>query len=464
MDDTKGLLRRELTRRQALKAAALGSGGLMGIPSLAAFLAACATGNSPTTTTGPATLRFFRWQSDTMNQEVAAYKLSNPNITINFEEVPFGQMYDKIALFSSSSNPPDIIGYDAAFTKSYAASGILLPLDKWITADQKADMIPSVVGENSYNGKLYSPGFVDSPVLMFYNKDLTDAAGINPPQDLASGWTWDQAKAAFQKVRKGPASNPTVWGLASSMFGDGTPGFWLRDGQVIKSAGDPTASPDSSAYKTFQLISADGKTATGYINTPEAVAALKLYQSLYSENLTPKIGTPNQFLKGQGAFELNTVEFVNVLSGEIGIGGGTASLPVKFKWGVTPLPYVKTPVVFASSVTVGVSAKTKYPDQAGAFLAFASSVDQSIADTKKHGTLPPRVSVLNTFPEFKASPRNLFVNALRQWGQPTPLTTGFSAYSKLLTTALHDIALGADVQTRINQAASQMDQALQLAP
>ncbi|SRR6266568_1252536 len=464
MDDQVDLLMRELTRRQALKAAATGGVALMGLPGLAALLDACTPGNSSSTTSGATNLRFFRWQSDTLNQEIAAYKTSNPNVTIAVEEVPFGQMYDKIALFAASSDPPDIIGYDAAFTKSYAASGILLPLDKWITADQKADMIPAVVGENSYNGKLYSPGFVDSPVLMFYNKDLTDAAGVHPPQDLASAWTWAQAKEAFQKVRKGPSSNPTVWGIASSMFGDGTPGFWLRDGQLLKSGGDPTAAPTSSAYKTFQMISSDGKTATGYVNTPEAVSALKLYQSFYSEGLTPKIGTPNQFLMGQGAFELNTIEFINVLSGEIGIGGGVANSPVAFKWGVTPLPYVKSPVVFASSVTIGVSAKTKHPEQAGAFLAFVSSAQQSTADTRKHGTMPPRVSVLNAFPEYKAFPRSLFVDALQKWGQPTPVTTGFTQYSKLLTSALHDVALGADVQTRMDQAASQIDQALQSAP
>lgn len=463
MDERVGLLGSELTRRQVLKAAAKGGLALASVPGLMAFIQACSTGSS-SGSGGVTNLQFFRWQSDTLNQEIAAYKTVNANVKITIQEVPFGQMYDKIALFASSNNPPDIIGYDAAFTKSYAASGILLPLDKWIPASQKSDMFPSVVAENSYNGKLYSPGFVDSPVLMYYNKDMTDAAGVNPPQDLASAWTWEQAKEAFAKVRKGPASNPTVWAISSSMFGDGTPGFWLRDGQLIKSAGDPTAAVGSSAYNTFQMISSDGKKASGYINTPDAIAAAKLYQSFYSENLTPKIGTPNQFLNGQGAFELNTIEFVNVLSGEIGIGGGVANSPVPFKWGVTPLPYVKTPVVFASSVTIGGSAKTKYPDQVGAFLAFLSSVDQSVADTRKHGTLPPRNTVLNAFPEFKTFPRSLFVDALNKWGQPTPVTTGFTQYSALLTSALHDIALGADPEARLNQAATAMDQALQLAP
>lgn len=458
MVDPDRPLRQPWTRREFLKTSAMVAGGL----TAADLLASCASSSQQATTT---TLRFFRWQSDTINGEIDAYKKTSPSVTIHIEEVPFGQLYDKLALIMASSNPPDIIGYDAAFTKSYAAVGGLLALDQWMTAEQKADIIPAVLEENSYKGHVYSPGFVDSPVLMFYNKDLTDAAGVSPPQTLANAWTWEQAKQAFRKVRKGPASNPTVWGLASSTFGGGIPGFWLRDSQVPRSAGDPQASQDSSAYKTFKMISADGKTVDGYLNTHEAIEALRLYQSLYSEGLTPKVGTPNQFASGQAGFELNTIEFINVLSGQIGVGGAQANPPAPFKWGITPLPYVKTPVVFASSVTIGVSGKTKHPAEAAAFLNFVSSKEQSLADTRRHGTLPPRLSVLQALPEYTTDPqRKIFVDALRQWGQAPPSTTAFTPYATLLSGALHDIALGADPQARMNQAVSEIDQALQQAP
>jgi fructooligosaccharide transport system substrate-binding protein len=456
MIDPNRLLKLDWTRRQFLKTSAKMAGGL----AAADLLASCAQPSQGTTT-----LRFFRWQSDTLNGEIAAYKKVKPSVTIQVEEVPFGQLYDKLALIMTSTNPPDIMGYDAAFTKSYAAGGGLLPLDQWMTPDQKADIIPSVLAENSYKGHVYSPGFVDSPVLMFYNKDATDAAGVSPPQALADAWTWEQAKAAFKKVRKGPASNPSFWGLASSTFGGGIPGFWLRDSQLARSAGDPNASPDSPAYKTFQMLSADGKSVDGYLNTPEAIEALKLYQSLYSEGLTPKVGTPNQFASGQAGFELNTIEFIDVLSGQIGVGGAAANPPAPFKWGVTPLPYVKTPVVFASSVTIGASGKTKHQAEAAAFLLFVSSKDQSLADTRHHGTLPPRVSVLQALPEYTTDPqRKIFVDALQQWGKPPPGTTAFTQYANLLSGALHDIALGADPRTRMNQAVSDIDQALQQAP
>ena len=38
-------------------------------------------------------------------------------------------------------------------------------------------------------------------MALFYNKDMTDAAGINPPQDISEAWTWEEAVAAFQKIQ-----------------------------------------------------------------------------------------------------------------------------------------------------------------------------------------------------------------------------------------------------------------------
>lgn len=42
---------------------------------------------------------------------------------------------------------------------------------------------------------------MESCSLMFYNQDMTDAAGVKPPQAVA-GWTMAEAKAAWQKRSK----------------------------------------------------------------------------------------------------------------------------------------------------------------------------------------------------------------------------------------------------------------------
>jgi len=75
---------------------------------------------------------------------------------------------------------------------------------------------------------------------------------------------------------------------------------WWKD-MYIRSQGDPQAAPDSTAYKTFAGISLDGLTATGYIDTPEAIAGMQFYQDLYTQKLTPAVPISNMFESPQAA-------------------------------------------------------------------------------------------------------------------------------------------------------------------
>ena len=300
---------------------------------------------------------------------VDAWQKKNPCIKIETSEVPFSQLADKISVLSASAEPPDIIGYDGPDTQTYASLGVLLPLDKYISADLKADILPATLTEHSYNGHIYSPGLEQVTLGMFYNVDMTDKAGIHPPQTLDAAWTWAQAIEAFKKCQQGPPGNATVWGLGPTRFGNGQPGFVYRDLLFQRSAGDPKADKASSLYKTFWALAPDGKTADGWLNTPEAIDALKIYQSLYNSlGLAPKAGIPNAFIDGKACFYTDTSYLVGTLK----------QTPPSFRWAVTPFPYFKTPVVHTGSTTIGVSAKSKHPDEAAKFVIDVSTGDYAL--------------------------------------------------------------------------------------
>ena len=135
------------------------------------------------------TLRMLRWQGDTLDIAIEDYKSVEPCVEIAVEEVPFGQLYEKISIVATSDDPPDLLLYDGPFTQSYAEAGMLLPLDDYITDDHLNDILIATRSEHSSQGRLYSPGLEQSAMALFYNKDMTDAAGINPPQDLSEAWT-----------------------------------------------------------------------------------------------------------------------------------------------------------------------------------------------------------------------------------------------------------------------------------
>ena len=390
------------------------------------------------------TLRLLRWQGDTLDIAIADYMEAEPCVEIAVEEVPFGQLYEKISIVATSDDPPDILLYDGPFTQSYAEAGMLLPLDDYISDEHLNDILEATRSEHSYQGVLYSPGLEQSAMALFYNKDMTDAAGIEPPQNIADAWTWEEAVAAFQKIQD---EGIAEWGLAPSAFGDGTPGFAYRDLIMTRSMGDPNAAMDSSAYNTYWALSGDGCTVDGYLNTPEAIEGLEFYASMFNEwEITPKVGIPNALLDGTAAFGLEPPFVAGVLEAN-----------ADFEWGITPVPYFNTPFTHTGSVTVGVSAKTKYPDEAAAFVMFATNPEQSKKYSDNYQSLPVRQSILDQQTFFEVYPQSIFAESLAVAGQPRPPTPAFTQYEQIVTTALGDIALGADPQETMDRAVAELD-------
>ena len=334
--------------------------------------------------------------------------------------------------------------YDGPYTQTYAAAGILLALDKYFPPGLKADMVPATLAEHSYEGKVYSPGTQQTSLALFYNADMLAPLGIDPPRELDRAWTWTQAIDAMKKCQKGEGDNVTVWGLAPSRFGNATPGFVYRDLLFLRSFGDPKAPADSSAYKAYWGISPDGKTAQGWLNAPEAIEGAKLFSDLFNvHKVTPKAGIPNAFQDRKACFTIDVSYFVQ----------GLVNSDPGFKWGVTPLPYGRTPIVHTGSLTLGVMAKSTNPDEAAKFVIEVSTAKIAEDYIRAARALPALQSIAAKMTELQSYPLNIFLQEIDRWGHPRPPSPHFAQYDKIVSDALRDIAYGADPKTRLDAAA-----------
>jgi len=416
-----------MNTRNLLLASLLGATALCGTAAHAQDTASC-TGEQ-------VTLRILRTPGNyPYPAPMEAWQKENPCVTFDINEVPFAQLADTISVQAASSNPPDIIVYDGPNTQSYAAAGILLPITKYLPEGWDADILPATKAEHSYEGEVYSPGIEQTTVAMYYDKTLVEAAGIKPPQKLDESWTWPQALDAFKACQQGPAGSPTVWGLGPTRFGNGQPGLVYQDLIYQRSAGDPKADPQSSAYKTFWALAPDGKSVDGYLNTPEAVEALKFYQSLFnSEGVAPKVGIPNAFFDGKACFYIDTPAAGNALLKD-----------PKIEWGITPIPHFKTPIVHTGSTTIGATARSKHPEIAAKFVVDMSWGEYAYMNVSQRGNLPTLKSLFPRFEVYKDYPMRVFVDQLQEWGQPRPPGPKFAQYDKLVTDALRAVAFGGD--------------------
>jgi fructooligosaccharide transport system substrate-binding protein len=373
-------------------------------------------------------------------------------VTFTVSEVPFGQLADKISILAPSSNAPDIIGYDSPDTTDFASQGLLAPLDDYLPDGWKDDVLEATYNEFEFDGSIYSMGVQQDALSLFYNKTMTDAAGITVPTTLDTAWTWEQARDAMLACQVGTPGNAEITGLAPSRIGDGTPGAMYRDLLFLRSAGDPTAPEDSSAYKTFYALSPDGSEADGWLNTPEAVEAATFYQSLFQgdEAVTSKTGRPNAFIDGKACFDLEVNEIIQ----------NVQEADVDFEWGVAPMPYITTPIVHTGAITIGASAKSDESEEAAKAVVAMSSGELVREYNDSEFRMPTLTSVYDALPEFQDAPYDMIREELLEWGQSRPRTSSFSQYNQIVTDALRDIAYGTDPQNALDQAVTQLDSVL----
>lgn len=438
-----------------MKKKALGAFAVVAVAGLA--LTSCASsggepGNGPATAECPegvVTLTVLRAQNTfPLDSQLEGYKATNECVDFDVTEVPFGQLADKISVLASAKSMPDIVGYDGPNTQAYASQGLLLPLDEYLPDGWHDDVIPATLSENSWDGKVYSPGLQQDALALYYNKTMTDAAGIEVPDNIEDAWTWSEALDAFQTCQQGEGADTTVFGLAPSRLGNGTPGAIYRDLLFQRSMGDPEAPEDSDEYKTFWALSEDGTEVDGWLNTPEAVEATTFYQNLFEgENqVTSKDPIPNALIDGKACFDLEVASMITTLE--------TADLD--FEWGIAPMPYFTTPIVHTGAVTLGVGATAPHPEQAAEAVVAMSTGELLTKMAVDNNRIPVLASSIAEIPVLNKNPYKLLVDEIQQWGQPRPLTPSFTQYGQFVTDALRDIAYGSDSQEMLDRAASQI--------
>ncbi|WP_158437710.1 extracellular solute-binding protein [Naasia lichenicola] len=427
------------------------------ILALAATLAACSSDSGGEATAdcpdGVTTLTLLRAENNPPKDEfIAQWEKANSCYKIAVDEVPFDQLATKTQLIGSEDGGPDILEVDGPNTQTFAAAGLLLPIDDYLPDGYADEAVAASVAELSYDGKTYSTGMAQTTLGLYYNKTMLDGLGIIPPTTLDDAWTWDEALKVMQQCQVGDAENPDVFGLAPSAFGNGTAGNAYRDMVILRSAGDPTAAKGSSAYNTYWAIAPEGDTVDGYLNTPEAISAAKVYQSMYqgSTKVTSNEGLPNAFADGKACFDLQTSY----------LAGNLAATPPDFEWGITPVPYITTPIVHTGDVVLAVSSKTEHPEAAAKFAIDLGIGEEGLAWVASNKSFPSITTTDSQFDYLKDPPLSILNDELVEWGQPRPPSTHFVEYDQLVSEGLRDIAFGADPASALNDTVSKVDDAL----
>jgi ABC-type glycerol-3-phosphate transport system substrate-binding protein len=338
---------------------------------------------------------------------------------------PDFQYTEKIAIAAAAKDLPDAFDLDGPLVARYVDAELLMPLNAWFTAAELEDFVPTILQQGTISNQLYALGAFESAVVLYFDRDLFQTAGVEPPP-ADSGWTWEEFLSACARL-KGNGIQP----LALHMDESADEWFTYAFSPLIWSGGG-------------KLISADRNMVRGVLASPENVRSLTAWQQLFEQGYAPTDPVdPNPFGNDKVAMDWT--------------GHWMARSHVERKGarlGVMPLPRIGSQSVAPSgSWCWGVSRQTQNPDAAALWIKWVTDSDHGIAPiVRANGAVPARRSAFALFPEYAQPPYELFRNQLEHTARPRPRTPYYATLTQRFSAALRDIARGADVATRLQMA------------
>ncbi|WMS45281.1 ABC transporter substrate-binding protein (plasmid) [Acuticoccus sp. MNP-M23] len=248
---------------------------------------------------------------------IEGFETENPDVTV--EAVYAGNYDDTRVRALSAINSGDAPQLSVLFSidaYDLIENDLIVPFDEVATSDEDKAWLnsfyPALMKNGEIDGHTWGVPFQRSTIVMYYNKDMFTAAGLDPETPPT---TWDElvedAKALTTDDR---------WGIM--IPSTGYP-YWMFQCFAIQNG--------------KELMSADG-TAT-YFDDPAVVEALEFWRSLMTDAKvmpegTTEWGTLRQaFLEGQTAMMWHTTGNLTAVKDAANFDFGVAMLPAKVQPG-----------------------------------------------------------------------------------------------------------------------------------
>ncbi len=152
---------------------------------------------------GKTHLTFQIWdvaQRDGMQAMCDAYTAKNPDVVIEVQVTSWSEYWTKLEAAAESNTMPDIYWMHTDQILYYADFGILADLtdlydDPNFYQDHYSEI--SIGNASGSDGKIYGVPKDKDNILLVYNKEMFDQAGLEYPND---NWTWDDMESASQAI------------------------------------------------------------------------------------------------------------------------------------------------------------------------------------------------------------------------------------------------------------------------
>jgi len=149
------------------------------------------------------TLTFVNWGDGTeqkMFEDVfSRFSAEHPNIEVKYLFVPWGEYMTKLNTMAASNTMPDLGQMIEHSSLTWAENGMFVDVKDLYESGEIAPRVPAVTFNETKNGFLGS-SFIQEVVVLFYDKDVVNAAGVKMPEKPEEAWNWEEFIEAAQKL------------------------------------------------------------------------------------------------------------------------------------------------------------------------------------------------------------------------------------------------------------------------
>jgi multiple sugar transport system substrate-binding protein len=335
------------------------------------------------------------------------FEAQNPDIQVNLSIFTWAEGRQKIADMVAQGKPPTLARVATRWIPEYVASGLLEPVDSYMSPDFRSQFIPLLINEGSqYEGRTFGLPITVSSRALYYNKALFEQAGLTSPPV-----NWADLRNAAQAIHA---------------LGTNTYGFGIQGNEA-----------ETSTYFYYflwgnsgEILTADGTRPA--FNGPEGQSAAKFLKGMIDDGLTQ----PDPAASGRKDMETAFVK------GNLGmvITGPWLATRLKaeapgLEYGLSTIPYQTTSTTLAAQDTLILFKQAENKEAAWKFVEFLYADDYRLKYALGDGVLPEKISVAKNSQITENPAYNFFMEKLPT-GRFEPLNVKSADISTMVAEAL----------------------------
>ncbi|GLQ56407.1 ABC transporter substrate-binding protein [Devosia nitrariae] len=308
-------------------------------------------------------------QLTAINNAIGRFNEKHPNVRVEVAIDPistgWGDYVTKVFSQFNSGQAADVYGTAIETFQAFSSRGLFIPLNDYVAANSGfSDFAPSLFEQASYNGNINYIPIGWNNIMINYNRDLFDAAGVAYP---SRDWTWEEFREVAKALTVKDASGNV------SQFGYEVPNqnFFVQPWFFTNGTG----------------VLNDDWTASNMLDPKVAETLQFLHDLIHVDGVSPipaKDTMDNQFFAGQIAM-ISRGHWIVENAKEANLDMDIAVVPRK-ETGITVIGFGGYAVAKTSP----------HPDLAQALITELTSVETQIEEGEGGGGVPGRKSAAET--------------------------------------------------------------------